>query len=201
MQKRLDTITDHAGEIDEFQQTLGHISAAASKRTITPDAEARPVLTRRGTSGSKAAFPPLKLKPTKSLELPPVLQEALRHAGVSFSQDSIEALRDSLTKLQIEKDEKLRDHFTAASTATHDTLAERLEKAYGDQSAILSALYLHAPYSQVHLTDPKLEEDLKQTDKELELADHELLRSEVNEVTLSDPKVMAFISKYGSENS
>ncbi|KAF2648862.1 hypothetical protein K491DRAFT_669861 [Lophiostoma macrostomum CBS 122681] len=197
MQKRLDTIANHMTDVDEFHQTLGHISSAASARTIAPVTEARPTLPRRGTSDSRAAFPPVKLKPSKSLDLPPVLQEALRHAGVFFSQDSIESLRENLTRFQMEKNEKLRDQFTAVSTSMHDTLADRLEKAYGDQSAILSALYLHAPYAQVYLTDPKLEENLKQTDKELELAEQELLKSEASELNLGDPKVMAFVAKYG----
>ena len=198
MQKRLDTIAEHATNVDAFQQALSHITSATAKRATQPGVEPRPSLPRRGTSGSKPAFPPVKLKPAATLQLPPILQEALRNAGASFQEDSIETLKQSLTTLRLERDGKLKDHFAATSSSTHSTLAARLEKAYGDQSAILDALYLHTPYSQVHLTNSKLDEGMKKTDRELEIAERSLLRSEADELNLSDPKVRAFIGKYGS---
>jgi hypothetical protein len=63
--------------------------------------------------------------------------------------------------------------------------------------AILSALYKHAPFQQASLTDPELDEQLKAMELELENKDRELLDAEGSELSLSDPKVRAFIAKYG----
>ena len=139
----------------------------------------------------------VKLKPTKTLDLPAALQDALRHAGIPFNQDSIEGLQDSLIHAQLERDKKLHDHYKSASTATHDRLAERSSKADGDLSVIHDALYKHTPFQQVNLTNPRLEQQLKSVEKQLEEKDRELLDAEGNELSLSDPKVRTFVAKYG----
>lgn len=139
----------------------------------------------------------LKLKPTQALDLPVTLQDALRYAGISFSQDSIEALQNSLVQAQRERIQKLRDHYESASTSTHDRLAERSSKADGDLDVILKALYKHTPFQEVNLTSSKLNNQLESMAWELEDKDRELLEAEGSKLSLSDPKVRAFIAKYG----
>ncbi|KAF2714242.1 hypothetical protein K504DRAFT_368685 [Pleomassaria siparia CBS 279.74] len=198
MGKRLDTVTTHMENVDDFQQALAHVKAAASQRMPAADTEALTMPRRRTTSGPKSnLFTAIKLKPTKSLDLPPVLQDALRQAGISFNQDSVEALQDSLVRTQLEREKKLENHYVSASSSTHERLAERLDKADVDSRTILDALYSHTPFSQVHLTNPELEKQLKELEKEMEESDHKLLSAESNQLSLSDPKVRAFIGKYG----
>ncbi|KAH7072452.1 hypothetical protein FB567DRAFT_538189 [Paraphoma chrysanthemicola] len=198
MGRRLDTVTSSMKDTEELQQVLSHFEAAASKRM--PDTHApRPTPPRRRTtSGPLSAFTPMvKLKPTKSLDLPVALQDALRHAGIPFNQDSIEALQDAVVNAQFERQRKLHDHFNTASVSSHERLAERSRQADGDVRVILDALYKHTPFQQVSLSDPQVEEQLKVMDKELEAKDGELLDAEANELSLGDPKVKRFIAKYG----
>jgi hypothetical protein len=198
MGKRLDTVAKHTRNVDEFQQALAHIEEAATKRMPVSSEEA-PATTRKGMpSRSNSIFSPaLGLKPTKSLDLPPALQDALRNAGISFNQDSIEALLESVKGIQLEREKKLQDHYKSASTSVQGTLAERLSKADGDLKSITKGLYSHTPFHQVHLADPKLEEELRKMEKQLDEAEDQLLSAEANELSLSDPKVRAFIAKYG----
>ncbi|CAO2652854.1 Nn.00g022650.m01.CDS01 [Neocucurbitaria sp. VM-36] len=197
MGKRLDTITNSANDFDEIQQALAHINSAAVKRV--PDTHAAaPTLTRKRTTSGPSAFTPMvKLKPTKTFNLPAALQDALRHAGISFNQDNIEALQDSLIQAQLERDNKLQDHYESNSNSMHDRLAERSSKADGDLRVILNALYKHTPFQQISLTKPKIDEQLKAMERELEEKDRDLLDAEGNELSLSDPKVQAFIARYG----
>ncbi|KAF1843416.1 uncharacterized protein K460DRAFT_287917 [Cucurbitaria berberidis CBS 394.84] len=197
MGRRLDTITTSTKNIDELQQVLAHIDGAATKRM--PDTHAVTSTTKRRstTSGSSAFTPMVKLKPTNTLDLPAALQDALRRTGISFNQDSIEALQDALAKAQLERASKLHDHYESISLSTHDTLAERSSKADGDSKVVLNALYKHTPFQQVSLTKSKLDDQLKAMERELEEKDRELLEAEGNDLSLSDPKVRAFIARYG----
>jgi hypothetical protein len=149
------------------------------------------------TSGTSAFTPMLKLKPIKTLELPVALQDALRHAGISFAHDSIESLQDSLTQAQLERAKKLQDHYESTATSTHDRLAERSSKADADMRVIMDALYKHTPFQQVCLAETRLEEQIKDMERELEEKDTELLDAEGSELSLSDSKVRAFVAKYG----
>ena len=198
MGKRLDIITSYAKHLDDFQQALTHVSNAASERMPDPNAEALTPSRKRATSGPKSnLFSAIKLKPTKSLDLPPALQDALRHAGVSFNQENVSALRDSLIRIQLEREKKLEEHFISTSSSTHERLAERFGKADVDLRTILDALYSHTPFSQIHLTNPALDEQMKALERELEDSDHKLMRAETDQLSLGDPKVKAFVSKYG----
>ncbi|KAF2002311.1 hypothetical protein P154DRAFT_462854 [Amniculicola lignicola CBS 123094] len=199
MGKRLDTVATHNKNVNDFQRALSHVNDAAIQRTHHPKVDNSTPSRRHTASGSKSAFTPLiKLKPTKSLELPAALADALRYAGVSFNQDSIEALREALSKTQREREKKLKDHYASASTSTHELLAEKMGTADVGLRAILNPLYQHTPFQEVHLADPTLELDLKSMEKELEDADRKLLNAEASELSLSDPKVRAFISKFGT---
>jgi hypothetical protein len=139
----------------------------------------------------------VKLKPSKTLDLPVALQDALRHAGIPFNQDSIEALQDSLIRAQAEREGKLREHYASTSTSTHDKLAQRSSKADADLRVIFDALFKHTPFQQVHLTDAQLDRQLRDVEAEVERNNHELLEAEGNVLSLSDPKVRAFVKKYG----
>jgi hypothetical protein len=198
MGERLETITTSTKDVDGLQQVVAHIKAAASKQM--PDTHApRPTPPRRRTtSGPSLAFTPMvKLKPTKSLDLPVALQDALRYAGLPFNQDSIEALQDAVVSAQGQREKKLHDHFNTTSITSHERLSERSSKADSDLQVVRDALYKHTPFQQVSLTDPQVEEQLKALDRELEAKGRELLEAEGNELSLSDPKVRTFIAKYG----
>jgi hypothetical protein len=197
MSRRLDTVTSHTDNVHEFQQALEHINSAAQQRISDLNTEALTPSRRRATSGLKGTFPPVKLKPTKPLDLPKAVQDALRYAGVSFNQNNVEALGESLVKTQLEREKKLDEHYASASSSTQETLAERLGKADGDLKPIVDALYAHTPFSTVDLVDSERETQLKEMERELQNADHELLNAEAGELSLSDPKVRAFVSKYG----
>lgn len=138
-----------------------------------------------------------KLRPTVSLDLPAALQDALRHAGISFSQDSLEALQDTLIQAQAEREKKAAEHFQATATTTQEQIAERSSKADKDLRIIVDALYAHTPFQEVSLTNPKLEAQLKAMERELDDKDRELQEAEGNELSTSDPKVRAFIAKHG----
>jgi hypothetical protein len=197
MSKRLNTVTTSTQDSDEFQQAFSQVRSAATNRMPeTPLPAATPLL-RRTTSNTSAFTPMLKLKPTKSLDLPVALQDALRHAGISFAHDSIESLQDCLTQAQLERAKKLQDHYESTATSTHDRLAERSSKADADMRVIVDALYKHTPFQQITLTNPKLEEQIRAMERELEDKDRELLDAEGSELSLSDPKVRAFVAKYG----
>ncbi|KAJ4291729.1 hypothetical protein N0V90_009624 [Kalmusia sp. IMI 367209] len=197
MAKRLDTVTDYTKNVDEFQQALAQVGEAATKRMPSALTEVAKPEKKRVTSGRNSIFSPaLKLKPTQTLNLPPALQDALRHANVSFNHDSIGALQDSLVQVQLERAKKLQNHYDSASTSTRSILAERLSKADGDLGMILGPLYKHTPFQQVNLTDARLEKELKKMERELDDANEQLLSAEANELSLSDPKVRAFIAKY-----
>ena len=197
MGKRLSIINTGTQDTDEFQQALAHVQAAAAKRTPETQALAATPGLKRMNSSTSAFTPMVKLKPTSTLELPVALQDALRHAGISFSQDNIESLQDVLQQAQLERCKKLQDHYESTATSIHDGLAERSSKADTDLRAILSALYKHAPFQQASLMNPELDEQLKAMELELENKDRELLDAEGSELSLSDPKVSAFIGKYG----
>jgi hypothetical protein len=198
MGKRLDTITGSATDVDGFQQALARVSDAASKRLPEVHAVRPTPPRRRTTSEPLSAFTPMvKLKPSKTLGLPVALQDALRHAGIAFNQDSIEALQDILIHAQTEREKKLQDHYVSTATATHDRLAERSSKADSDLRVILDALFKHTPFQQVHLSNARLEGQLRDMEADLENKSHALMEAEHNELRLSDPKVRAFIKKYG----
>lgn len=142
----------------------------------------------------------MKLKPTASLAIPAALQDALRHAGISFhAVDTLEGLQDTLVQSQAEREKKGQDHFRATATTTHEQIAERSGRADGDLRTILDALYACTPFQHVSLTNPKLEAQLKAMERELDQRDGELLDAEGSEVSLSDPKVRAFIARYGRQ--
>lgn len=198
MGKRLDTVTSHTQQVDGFQQALAHVNSTALHRMSDPTAEALTPSRKRTTSGPKASiFGGFKLNPPKTLDLPPVLQDALRHAGISFNQDSVEALQDSLARTQLEREKKLEKHYISASSSTHEMLAGPLGKADRDMRAILDALYSHAPFSQIHLTNPEVERELRVMETELEDSDQKLLSAETSQLSLNDPRVRAFVSKFG----
>lgn len=199
MGKRLDTVATYTRNVDEYQQALAHIRDAATARMPEPSDVASPSKARkRAPSGSKSIFSPaLKLKPTPVLDLPPALQEALRRANISFSKENIDVLLESLAQTQLEREKKLQDHYSSSLLAMHGTLAERLSTADADLKSILKGLYAHTPFKRVHLTDPKLEDELKHLEKELDKAEDQLVSAEANELSLSDPRVKAFIAKYG----
>lgn len=198
MGKRLDTITANTKDVNEIQQALAHVGIAASER-LPATHTARPTPPRRRTtSGPSLAFTPMvKLRPSKTLDLPVALQEALLQAGIPFNQESIEGLQDTLIRAQIEREQKLHEHYSSTSTSTRGRIAERSNRADSDWRVIHDALYKHTPFQQVHLSNPKLEKQLKSMERELEERDRELLEAEGNELSLSDPKVRAFIAKYG----
>lgn len=168
-----------------------------------PDVHAqRPTPVKRRTSSVPlSAFTPMmKLKPMASLALPAALQDALRHAGISFhALDTLEGLQDTLIQSQAEREKKGQDHFQATATTTHEQIAERSSRANRDLRIILDALYAYTPFQQVSSTNPKLEAHLKAMDRELDHKDRELLDAEGSELSLSDPKVRAFIAKYGRQ--
>ena len=200
MGKRLDIVSTSSTDADEFQQAMSHISQAAAKRM--PDVHAaRPTPVKKRTSSVPlSAFTPMtKLKPSVSLDLPAAIQDALRHAGISFHQDNLEGLQDTLIQAQIEREQKAQEHFQATATTTHDQIAERSSKADRDLRTIVDALYAHTPFQQVSLTNPKLEGQLKAMDRVLDYEERALLEAEGNELSLSDPKVRAFIAKYGRQ--
>ncbi|KZM21069.1 uncharacterized protein EKO05_0011157 [Ascochyta rabiei] len=200
MGKRLDIVSASSADADEFQQAIAHISKAASKRM--PDVHApRPTpIKRRTSSVPLSAFTPMtKLKPTPSLDLPAALQDALRKAGISFHHDSLEALQDALILARAEREKKAAEHFQATATTTHEQVAERLSKADCDLRIIMDVLYAHTPFQQVSLCDARREAQLKAAERELDDRDRELLEAEGNELSLSDPKVRAFVAKYGRQ--
>lgn len=141
----------------------------------------------------------VKLKPSKTLDLPAALQDALRHAGVPFNQDSIEALQDTLVHTQFDRKKKLHDHYISAITSTHEKLAERSSKADRDLRVILDALYKHTPFQTVSLTNSSVDDRLKAMEQDVDVKNRELSDEGSNELNMSDPKVRAFIAKYGSK--
>ncbi|KAJ4986808.1 hypothetical protein SVAN01_07735 [Stagonosporopsis vannaccii] len=198
MGKRLEIVSASSTDADEFQQAMTHISQAAAKRMPDVHAQRPTPVKRRTSSVPLSAFTPMtKLKPTASLALPAALQDALRHAGVPFHQDSLESLQDTLIQMQNERDKKSGEHFQAAASTTHAQVAERSSKADGDLKIIMDALYAHTRFQRVSLTNPKLEAQLKAMDRDLDQRERELLEAEGNELSLGDPKVRAFIAKYG----
>jgi hypothetical protein len=198
MARRLNTVNDYTKNVDEFQQALAHINRAAIKRMQDTSTEVSKPDMRRTKSGRNSIFSPaLKLKPTKALDLPPALQEALRHASISYNQDSIEALQESLRTIQIERSKKLQSHYDSDAASTQAILAERLSKADADLRLIFGPLHKHTPFQQVNLVDAKLERELEKMKQELDDASEQLLNAEAHELSLGDPKVRAFIAKHG----
>jgi hypothetical protein len=199
MGERLNTVTESTIHVDEFQQALVHISSAAKKRMPDIRPQHPTALKRRTISSPLSAFTPIaKLKPAELLDLPMALQDALRHAGISFAQDSVDALQDTLVQAQHEREKKLQEHFHSSSVSAHERLAERSNKADRDLRAIMETLYAHTPFQQVSLTDAKVEAQLNWLGRELGNKKDDLLDAEGNELSLSDPRVRAFIAKYGA---
>ncbi|EMD64780.1 hypothetical protein GGP41_002948 [Bipolaris sorokiniana] len=198
MGRRLDTVAAKTKEDDEFQQALAHVQAAAAKRMPDMDVAPAPTPAHKRAKSSVAAFTPMvKLRPNNALDLPVALQDALRHAGISFNHDKIESLQDSLMQAQMERGKKLQEHYESSATGTHEKLAERSSKADGDMDVIMAALYKHAPFGTIRLTNGKVDAQVKKMEAELEDKDRELLEAEGNELSLSDAKVRAFVAKYG----
>ena len=198
MGKRLNIVSASSTDVDEFQQAIAQIGDVASKRIPDVHTQRPTPVKRRTSSVPLSAFTPMtKLRPTASLDLPAALQDALRHAGISFSHDSLEALQDTLVQAQAERKKKAEEHFQATATMTHEQVAERSSKADKDLRTIMDALYAHTRFQEVSLTDPKLDAQLKAIERELDDKDGELLEAEGNELSLSDARVRAFIAKYG----
>lgn len=198
MSARFDTLTSHTRTMDEFQTALMHVHTAALQH-LSPDptTEAKPPLKRHPTHKSQSSFAAIKLKPTKSLDIPPALQDALRHAGISFNQDSIEALRDSLVKTQLEREKKLAEHYVSASSSTHDELAQRFGRADAEARVITDALYAHTPFGTTRLVDPEVEQGIEKAEEDVRDVESELLNAEANLLSLDDARVREFVRKYG----
>lgn len=139
----------------------------------------------------------VKLRPNKALDLPVALQDALRHAGVSFHHDNIQSLQDSLVQAQLERGKNLQDHYESTAAGTHEKLAERSSQADADMEVIMGALYKHTPFGSVSLSNARLDAQLRKMEAELEERDRDLVDAEGSELSLSDPKVRAFVAKYG----
>lgn len=198
MGKRLNSLTRINEEADGFRRALSHINEVTSKRMMnTATVQATP--SRRGTTSAPSlAFTPMvKLRPSRALDLPPALQDALRHVGVPFNQDSLEALQDSLSHVQVERTKKLVEHYETAAMTSHDRLAERSSTADVELRTVLDAVYKHTSYRQVQLADAALEAQLKSLEREIEGRSQDVLEAENNELNLNDPKVRVFIAKYG----
>ncbi|KAH9869065.1 hypothetical protein J1614_008142 [Plenodomus biglobosus] len=197
MSQRLDIINSGARGSDDFQQALVHVEEAAAKRMPAMPIAAPTPSIKRIASNPLAFTPMVKLKASKALDLPVTLQDALRYAGISLNHESMEALQDSLQQTHQERSSKLNDHFESTATSTHERLAERSSQADGDVEVIMSALYKHTPFAHVNLTSAKVHEQLVLMEHELEHNERDLQEAEGNELSLSDPKVRAFIAKYG----
>lgn len=198
MGKRLDVITARSEEVSDFHQALAHVHAAAQHRQedLTAQAKASSPALKRAVSLSKSGFPPIKLQPTATLDIPAALQDALRHAGISYNHENISALKETLLNTQMEREKKLSDHYDSASSSTHEQLAQRLGKADMDSKLILDALYAHTPFSTVRLMDPEVERKIREKEKELEEAEMALLSAETAELSMGDERVREFVGKY-----
>ncbi|CAI6337545.1 unnamed protein product [Periconia digitata] len=201
MAKRLKTVTAYTENIDQFQQAVTHVHKAAAKTmpdpTIITQAKT-PRPSRRITSGSLSAFTPApSLKPSKTMELPPALQDALRHVNVSVSHENMESLLEALFKAKVERGTKLREHCNSNLSSTHKTLGERGTRADSELRIITRSLHRHTPFQKVRLTNPELEEELFKMERDIETASDQLVIAETNELSLSDAKVRNFIAKYG----
>ncbi|KAL6703878.1 hypothetical protein ACN47E_009012 [Coniothyrium glycines] len=197
MSRRVDTIADISAETNEFQQALAHVHRAATERMSANHAVVPTSVFRRMTSGTSAFTPMIKLKPTRSLEIPVALQDALRHAGVAYKQDSIASLQDSVISAQLQRQKKLLDHYASASASAHDDIAERLFRADRDFRDMSSVLYKHTAFHSVSLSSPQLKEQLGYMEQQLDHKDRELMEAEGSELDLNHPKVRAFIATYG----
>ncbi|PVH96569.1 hypothetical protein DM02DRAFT_617157 [Periconia macrospinosa] len=199
MAKRLDTVTAYTEAVDQFQQAITHVKKAATKSIPDPTPVIEtPRLTRRVTSGSISAFTPAHLlKPPKSMDLPPALQDALRHINIPVNHETMDSLLDALSKAQIERTTKLREHHDSNVSSTHTALAQRASRADRELRTMTKSLYVHSPFRGVHLADPRLEGELFGLERDLEAASEQLLVAETNELSLNDAKVRAFVAKYG----
>ncbi|KAF2637631.1 hypothetical protein P280DRAFT_458234 [Massarina eburnea CBS 473.64] len=199
MGKRLHTVTEYTDGVDQFQQAVVHVGDAAAERIPDAHAEAVTPMRSRALSTPKSSLftPAFTLKPPKSMDLPAALQDALRHANMSDSHDSIETLTAALSRAQFERSTRLREHYDSSSASTHGTLAARTSRADGDLRTILRKLYSHTAFQQVQLTDAKIEEEVRRMGRELDMANDELLTAETNELSMDDARVRAFVSKYG----
>jgi hypothetical protein len=61
----------------------------------------------------------------------------------------------------------------------------------------LEALYAHTPFVTVQMKDPEVERMIRETEGRIEDAEMELLGLETGELSLGDPRVKAFVEKYG----
>ena len=198
MSKRLDTVASHAKNVDEFQQAISHIQATASERLTQSIPDIPSPNRSRRISTSKSAFSPaFKFKPAKPLDLPPALQDALRQAGVSFNQESVEALRESLVHISLERETKLEEQYMNALSSTQSRLAEQLGVRDTDSRGILNALYSQTGFKEVRLVDKKLDDELNRIERELDASDGKLLEAETEALSLSDPKLRDFVKRYG----
>ncbi|KAF2272485.1 uncharacterized protein EI97DRAFT_436864 [Westerdykella ornata] len=199
MGKRLDVIAARSEEISDFYRALNHIHAAAKQRQeeITTQPKSSSPVLKRTVSHSKSAFPPITLKPTSTLNIHPALQDALRHAGISYTQENIAALKEALLTTQLEREKKLSDHYDSASSSTHEQLAERLGKADAEARVILDSLYAHTPFATVRLRDPEVERKIREKERKVEEAEMGLLSAETGELGLGDERVRAFVERFG----
>lgn len=198
MSDRLDVINKEATKLDGFMQALEHVNKAASQRMVDPSKENMAASRKRTGSAPKSILsPPMKMRPTKTIKLPAVVEDALRQAGVAFHQDSVDALRETLAKAQLERHQKLEEQYSAASSSTHEILAEVLGKADADLRAILDALYCNTDYRTVSFSDKSLDERLKKLEAELEDVDHNIMNAESEELSTGEEKVARFIQKWG----
>ncbi|KAF2012983.1 hypothetical protein BU24DRAFT_494881 [Aaosphaeria arxii CBS 175.79] len=197
MAKRLDIVSNHAKDVHEFQHAFALVREEAAKRMPEPIAETPKSSRKRTISRPSLDFTPaVKFKPAKNLDLPPSVQDALRHAGVSFSQDSLEELQESLSRTLIERQEKLAQHYESATVTAHDKLAERFDKADAELRDILDAVYADTKFKTVRLTDEQLEAEMKTLEEQLEEGEQKLLVAETESLSMEDPKVKAFVEKY-----
>ncbi|KAF2196410.1 hypothetical protein GQ43DRAFT_484974 [Delitschia confertaspora ATCC 74209] len=200
MSKRLRIVDDHAKGVNDFQLALEHISQAAAKKL--EDSVSGVESTPRARAGSKRPSllsPLVALKPPKRIELPPAVEDALRHAGISIDQNSMEELQETLTKAQHEREKKLSEHYASDSSSAQGTLADVIGKADVDLAGVIASLYKYTPFQTVHMMDPDIEKRMEKREKELKEADRELLTAEAHQLSLGDPKVQAFVNKYGGD--
>jgi len=198
MTKRLQIVDDRAQQANDFHLALEHIGRAATEKSQVPQTEQLESPRKRALSTAKSLFPPVTLKPSSALHIPPAVEEALRNAGISFNLSSAETLQETLAQVGLEREQKLRDHYSSASSTAQQTLADVVGKADVELLALTHALYSYTPFQTVHLANPSLEQQMDDREQELEAADQSLLTTETSELSLTDPKVKAFIGKWGS---
>ncbi|OCL13636.1 hypothetical protein AOQ84DRAFT_385268 [Glonium stellatum] len=197
MTNRLDAIGALAQELNSFQKALTEINSTVSSETMDSVSESQPVPTKRVSASFKSLIsPPFRARPVEKAQLPMVVQDILRHAGLSTHYESVEGMQGALATASLERDVRLQYHRSATTSSIDQSLAEAIGRTNNETQAVSNALFSNTVYKHIHFNSKPLELRISDLDAAIREIGDGIMNVDSEQLPVDEAKVTEFIGKW-----